>query len=55
MRILNIRGGEGGNRGGGGRRENEAFMDNISRYPRDWWELEQAEKTKRNLKKQQKR
>ena len=32
---------------GGGRRGNEAFMDNISRYPRDWWELEQAEKAKR--------
>lgn len=27
--------------------ENEAFMDNISRYPRDWWEMEQAEKEKR--------
>lgn len=24
--------------------ENEEFMDNISRYPRDWWELEQKEK-----------
>jgi len=24
--------------------ENEAFMDNIARYPRNWWELEQQEK-----------
>ncbi|XP_038051159.1 sperm axonemal maintenance protein CFAP97D1-like [Patiria miniata] len=23
--------------------ENEAFMDNIARYPRNWWELEQEE------------
>jgi len=24
--------------------ENEAFMDNIARYPRNWWQLEQEEK-----------
>ncbi|XP_033127038.1 uncharacterized protein CFAP97D1-like [Anneissia japonica] len=30
--------------------ENEAFMDSISRYPRDWWELEQKEKELQRLK-----
>ncbi|XP_071798985.1 uncharacterized protein [Asterias amurensis] len=24
--------------------ENEAFMDNIARFPRNWWEMEQEEK-----------
>ncbi|XP_022095336.1 uncharacterized protein C17orf105 homolog [Acanthaster planci] len=24
--------------------ENETFMDNIARYPRNWWEIEQQEK-----------
>ncbi|XP_041482796.1 sperm axonemal maintenance protein CFAP97D1-like [Lytechinus variegatus] len=27
--------------------ENEQFMDNIARYPRNWWELEQEEKQRR--------
>ena len=27
--------------------ENEQFMDNIARYPRDWWEIEQEEKQRR--------
>ncbi|XP_782551.2 uncharacterized protein CFAP97D1 [Strongylocentrotus purpuratus] len=27
--------------------ENEQFMDNIARYPRNWWELEQEEIQKR--------
>ncbi|XP_071949558.1 sperm axonemal maintenance protein CFAP97D1-like [Antedon mediterranea] len=29
--------------------ENEAFIDNISRFPRDWWELEQKEKELQRL------
>ncbi|XP_077987568.1 sperm axonemal maintenance protein CFAP97D1-like [Glandiceps talaboti] len=35
--------------------ENEQFMDNISRYPRDWWELDQQEKEKRKKEKQEQR
>lgn len=27
--------------------ENEQFMDNVSRYPRDWWELQQKEEEMR--------
>ncbi|PIK46532.1 hypothetical protein BSL78_16596 [Apostichopus japonicus] len=27
--------------------ENENFMDNVSRYPRDWWELEKQEQEMR--------
>ncbi|XP_077866445.1 sperm axonemal maintenance protein CFAP97D1-like [Saccoglossus kowalevskii] len=31
--------------------ENEQFMDNIARYPRDWWEVDQREKEKEREKK----
>ncbi|XP_070538403.1 sperm axonemal maintenance protein CFAP97D1-like [Ptychodera flava] len=32
--------------------ENEQFMDNIARYPRNWWELMQQEKEKNRKEKQ---
>jgi len=32
--------------------ENEQFMDNIARYPRNWWELIQQDKEKRRKEKQ---
>jgi len=35
--------------------ENETFMDNIGRYPRNWWELEQEEKEQRKAEAKERR
>ncbi|XP_071509302.1 sperm axonemal maintenance protein CFAP97D1-like [Diadema antillarum] len=35
--------------------ENETFMDNISRYPRNWWQLEQEEKERRKAERKETR